>query len=1371
MRYFLSQLIGPVQRIIRSSSLPKISKSVPCVDQSRHLGTGICNVSAGTNLSPLTMSNIRNLTMPLDRSLFMFPNDQPVVLLDCQQAYENLTDKEKLYAHHLSQAAWKGGLIVLVQTSTESPLIFSLLMKLFRSQPLAGLEKIAVEKCGISKDEFLSFLVYASGLFTNMGNYKGFGDTKFIPNISKEKLENLILSSEAYKKDPKTMEMLWSNCSNGIFSLTDHLKQLGLNRNGITTYFSANCTEEDTNFINKFFKKQNIEAYNTRLFKTTEEKGQKYEIRLASAVSTSDDEEKSIVGTHEFDGQKILITRGDYASLLKLVNDELLQAKTYASNETEIKMLEKYVESFRTGSLDAHKDGSRFWINDKGPIVESDPAGQRGEFEGFVSMVNKEMSSKFAKLVAHAEDFLPLLPWPKEFEKDKFLRPDFTSLDVLTFAGSGIPAGINIPNYDCIRQTEGFKNVSLGNVIPASYKEKPPFLSSEDQELLQKYRVKAFELQVGLHELLGHGSGKLFVRHTDGSYNFDEKAVVDPLTGEKIKSWYEEGDTYDSVFTTMGSSYEECRAEAVGLHLCLQPKVLEIFGFEKQEAEDIIYINWLNLLLGALRGLEMFQPDKKTWGQAHSQARYVILQVLLEAGEGLVNVTQTTGSDGKPDLLLTLDRSKIATVGKDAIGMFLQKLQVYKTMAAIKQASEMFLNYSAVLEDSKIPFYKYRDIIVARRQPRKMFVQANTFVKEGKATLKTYEATHEGLIQSWVDRFPTEEIILDMRNEVVHKIDASDGGNEWLTRNAKKQKNMPVVDKLITELRRECKFLGVKVLADDLVDKICQLCLENRITAEDFVGSWVAFVSTKGLSSSEPTLELLDQLNKDQGLRKQNNDKAKQEVSHFDAKDDEVMDLGEDNDELLEAYGTPIMKAQASKRQITPDLSINKRRLGQKKLLCFFLRIVILPKSLTHPVINVNWENNRTELPVIVHAYDEASTLTKKYRYLYEKLPEKAEIHNQWLEDMGLQLHKIHDISFASPADIRIAMKHTILGRVWSDGLGKLNVNQLIIETPLHEGKSSRISLDVSKIPKFSFFPGQLIAIEGVNSQEKFIAEKIYDGISLPFSQFTPSNKESQEPLQIVVAAGPYTTADESTYNALVDLLNYLEKHQPHACVFIGPFVDSKSNVLSKHFEMQDSELCSYDDVFQSLMKMISSKIDSSKTQLIIVPSLRDLHHAHFVYPTAPFSHPELKGVHFMPDPCVLDINGVAIGITSVDILFHLGKDELSSVGSTDRLGRLASHVLKQQSFYPLCPPHEDVNIDYQHLDLHGGLPVTPDILILPSDLKYFIKNLDGCCCINPERLVKGICGGTFARIQVEAHARNPSSSIIESIAAQIIKI
>lgn len=73
-----------------------------------------------------------------------------------------------------------------------------------------------------------------------------------------------------------------------------------------------------------------------------------------------------------------------------------------------------------------------------------------------MALVNRELSKKFFALVENAESILKLLPWPAEFERKTFMKPDFTYLDVLTFSGSGIPIGINIPNckeYNSKRST------------------------------------------------------------------------------------------------------------------------------------------------------------------------------------------------------------------------------------------------------------------------------------------------------------------------------------------------------------------------------------------------------------------------------------------------------------------------------------------------------------------------------------------------------------------------------------------------------------------------------------------------------------------------------------------------------------------------------------------------------------------------------------------------------------------------------------------------------------------------------------------------------------------------------------------------------
>lgn len=55
--------------------------------------------------------------------------------------------------------------------------------------------------------------------------------------------------------------------------------------------------------------------------------------------------------------------------------------------------------------------------------------------------------------------------------------------------------------------------------------EEVTFIHPDDLDLYNEWDSRAFELQVANHELLGHGSGKLFQEAADGSKNFDPEKV------------------------------------------------------------------------------------------------------------------------------------------------------------------------------------------------------------------------------------------------------------------------------------------------------------------------------------------------------------------------------------------------------------------------------------------------------------------------------------------------------------------------------------------------------------------------------------------------------------------------------------------------------------------------------------------------------------------------------------------------------------------------------------------------------------------------------------------------------------------------------
>ena len=538
----------------------------------------------------------------------------------------------------------------------------------------------------------------------------------------------------------------------------------------MSTYYpdSPHITKEEITLIGDLMGEEKLPLENTRLRKS--EDGN-FELLIASGIANPPESDRDLGKKATFDlngelsGKTLKLVFGDHLNEMAKIAIEMKKAEKEAANDTQGHMFEEYAKSFGTGSIEAFKESQRYWIKDQGPVVESDlgfvetyrdPHDVRGEWEGFAAMVNQERTRAFGKLVDAAASMIPKLPWGKDFEKDKFLSPDFTSLEVLSFAGSGIPAGINIPNYDDIRQNLGFKNVSLGNVLSAKAPNEPiPFIRDEDQALYRKFRDPAFEVQVGIHELLGHGTGKLLQETSPGEYNFDIKnPPISPVTNRPVSSWYKPGQTWSSVFGAIASSYEECRAECVAMALSCDFEILKIFGFGdgkedmSNEAGDVLYCAYLSMARAGVAALEYWDPKARKWGQIHMQARFAILRAFMDAGGNFAELKAT--KDDLSDLEIQLDRSKILSHGRPAVESLLQKLHVYKSTADFEPGKKL---YDDVTEVDSWWAEKVRPVVLQNKTPRKVFVQANTVLGEdGKVELKEYEPTLDGMVKSYAER-------------------------------------------------------------------------------------------------------------------------------------------------------------------------------------------------------------------------------------------------------------------------------------------------------------------------------------------------------------------------------------------------------------------------------------------------------------------------------------------------------------------------------------------------------------------------------------------------------------------------------------------
>ena len=157
--------------------------------------------------------------------------------------------------------------------------------------------------------------------------------------------------------------------------------------------------------------------------------------------------------------------------------------------------------------------------------VYRDARGAKGSAQSFVSITDKPVTDAMTKLAQNAAYFEEKAPWAPKYKKQAFSPPVVKAVQVLVETGDFhvTTIGDNLPNENEIHEKYGTKNflfLGSSHALSAASAAKigAEFIASaEEAERDRKYGELAEDLKVAMHEVIGHGSGKLTERVKDGA--------------------------------------------------------------------------------------------------------------------------------------------------------------------------------------------------------------------------------------------------------------------------------------------------------------------------------------------------------------------------------------------------------------------------------------------------------------------------------------------------------------------------------------------------------------------------------------------------------------------------------------------------------------------------------------------------------------------------------------------------------------------------------------------------------------------------------------------------------------------------------------
>ena len=374
---------------------------------------------------------------------------------------------------------------------------------------------------------------------------------------------------------------------------------------------------------------------------------------------------------------------GLYAQYLKKANDALEKAHAYAE-PAQAKVIADLVRYYQTGEF---KDWLQFdadWVQDKEPVdfingfieVYRDPRSAKGTSQSFVSITDSKASDAISKIAANAQYFEDRAPWDARYKKQGVKPPIAVAVETTIETGDFhvTTIGDNLPNEDEIHARYGSKSFLFFGSSHALTEAQgsgaldefagSPEIAARDR----KYNIESQDLMTEMHEVIGHGSGKLSPKLTHEATFY-------------LKEYF--------------SAMEEARADLMALWNVFDPKLKELGLVTSDDVGRAMYDTAARQMLVQLRRI----PRGDTIEEDHERDRQLIGRYIMDKTGAISMETR----DGKTYVIVK-DYKKM----REGVGMLLAELMRIKAEGDYNAIKALMDKY-AVHFDPKL-----RDEVVAR---------------------------------------------------------------------------------------------------------------------------------------------------------------------------------------------------------------------------------------------------------------------------------------------------------------------------------------------------------------------------------------------------------------------------------------------------------------------------------------------------------------------------------------------------------------------------------------------------------------------------------------------------------------------------------